>query len=90
MDFTAEIGIKKGIPEGSLTSMVSFVGLGRLDTQDCAGLGFSSESTFPLIEERRRAVDRLLERRGRKHWIVRNGRSVRSKSLRSSRMVSET
>jgi hypothetical protein len=63
MDFTAEIGTKKGIPEGSLTSMVSFVGLGRLDTQDCDCLGFSSGFTFPLEEERRRAADRLAELR---------------------------
>ena len=64
MDFTAEIGTKMGIPEGSLISMVSFGGLERLDTQDCACLGFSSGFTFPLVEGRRRAADRLAELRG--------------------------
>jgi hypothetical protein len=63
MDCTAEIGTKMGIPEGSLTSMVSLGGLERLDTQDCACLGFSSGFTFPLVEGRRRAVDRLAELR---------------------------
>ena len=63
MDFTAEIGTKMGIPERSLTSMVSLGGLERLDTQDCACLGFTSGFTFPLEEERRRASDRLAELR---------------------------
>ena len=63
MDFTAEIGTKMGIPEGSLISMVSFGGLERLDTQDCACLGFSSGFTFPLVEVRRRAADRQAELR---------------------------
>ena len=39
--------------------MVSLGGLERLDTQDCACLGFSSGFTFPLEEERRRAADRM-------------------------------
>ena len=43
--------------------MVSFGRLERLDTQDCACLGFTSGFTFPLEEERRRAVDRLGELR---------------------------
>ncbi|MCE2751180.1 MAG: hypothetical protein LW720_04735 [Pirellula sp.] len=63
MDFTAETGTKMGIPEGSLISMVSFGGLERLDTQDCACLGVSTGFTFPLEEERRRAADRLAELR---------------------------
>jgi hypothetical protein len=63
MDFTAEIGTKMRIPDGSMISIVSFGGLERLDTQDCACLGFSSGFTFPLEEERRRAADRLTELR---------------------------
>jgi len=51
--------------------------------------GVSSEFTFPLVEESRRAVDRLVERRDREHWIVRTVRSVRPKSGPLSRMASE-
>jgi hypothetical protein len=36
--------------------------------------GVSSEFTFPLVEERRRAVDRLAVLRDREHWIVGTGR----------------
>ena len=38
-------------------------GLGGLNTQDCASLGLRSEFTFPLVEGRRRAVDRPAELR---------------------------
>jgi hypothetical protein len=38
-------------------------GLGALHTQKDAGSGRSSEFTFPLVEGRRRAVDRLAELR---------------------------
>jgi len=64
-------------------------GLGGIDAQDCAGLGFSSEFRFPLVDERRPAVDRLAELRDREHWIVRTGRSVRPKSGPLSGMMSE-
>jgi len=71
MDVTAEIGTKMRIPEGSLISMVYFGGLERLDTQDCACLGFSSGFTSPLEEERRRAADRLAElRNGSIRWFA--------------------
>lgn len=63
MDFRAENETKMGIPERSLISMVSFGGLERLDTQNCACLGFSSGFAFPMEDERRRAVDRLAELR---------------------------
>ena len=52
-----------GDSRGEFDLMVSFGGLERLDTQDYACLGFSSGFTFPLKEERRRAVDRLAELR---------------------------
>jgi hypothetical protein len=52
-------------------------------------LGFSSKLTFPLVEERRPPVDKLVGRRDLEHWIVRTGRSVRPKSGLFSRMVSE-
>jgi hypothetical protein len=51
--------------------------------------GVSSEFTFPLVEERRRAVDILAVLRDREHWIVGTGRSVRPKSGPLARMVSE-
>jgi hypothetical protein len=38
-------------------------GLGGLHTQKNAGLGLSSEFTFPLVVRRRRATDRLTELR---------------------------
>ena len=38
-------------------------GLGGRNTKKCAGLGLRSEFTFPLVEGRRRAVDRLAELR---------------------------
>ncbi len=64
-------------------------GHGGIATQDCVGLGFSSKLTFPLVEERRPPVDKLVGRRDLEHWIVRTGRSVRPKSGLFSRMVSE-
>ena len=63
MNSTAETVTRMEIPVGRLISMVSFGGLERLDTQNCACLGFSSGFTFPLVEERRRAADRLAELR---------------------------
>lgn len=63
--------------------------LGGLNTQDCACLRFSSEFRFPLVEERRPAVDRLAELRDREPWIVGTGKSVRPKFGPFSRMVSE-
>jgi hypothetical protein len=48
---------------GSLISIESSVGSEGQYTQKDAGLGLSSEFTFPLGEGRRRAVDRLTEPR---------------------------
>jgi len=51
--------------------------------------GVSSEFTFPLVEERRPAVDRLADLSNRENWIVGTGRSVRTESGPLSGMMSE-
>ncbi len=63
--------------------------LGGLDTQKCAGLGFSSEFAFPLVGGPHRPVDRLAELRDRDIGSLALGDTL-GPNLGVSRMVSET
>jgi len=62
MDSTAETGTRIEIPEGSLISIESLVESDVCTRRKAVAWGFS-EFTFPLVEGRRRAVDRLAELR---------------------------